>query len=121
MMKRVCLFWSVVVLSVLCGSVGIAFGQKRVGRSDRVFKAVVLDAKTREALSMARVEVEELDLRLGTDADGRFQIRLFQPDKKYTIRISYLGYKSHEALVGLGDGKEVTFMLQPSSYALEGI
>lgn len=120
-MKSVYLFWFFVVVSVLCSSVGIASGQKRVERPGRIFKGIVLDAKTKEALSMAKVEVEELELRIGTGSDGRFQIRLFQPNKKYTIRISYLGYKSHESVVGLNDGKEITFMLHPSSYALDGV
>lgn len=120
-MKSVCLFWAFVVLFALFSSVRIASGQSRIERSDRAFRGIVLDAKTKEPLSMARVEVEELELRLATGADGRFRIRHLQSGRKYPIRISYLGYKPHEAVIGLGDGKEVPFELEPSSYALEGV
>lgn len=120
-MKSMYLLWAFILASVVCCGVSVAAEQKEVAKPPHLFNAIVLDAETKAALSMARVEVEELELRLRTGSDGRFQIRLFQPNKRYTLRISYLGYKSHESVVTLAGDKEVTFMLHPSSYALEGV
>lgn len=120
-MKNMCLLWAFVLASVLRCGVGIASVQKEVTKPPRLFKGIVLDAETKGALPMAVVEVEELELRLRAGSDGRFQIRLLQPDKRYTLRISYLGYKPFDTEVALGGDKEATFMLHPSSYALEGI
>lgn len=120
-MKGLHLLCFFILASVLCCGVSVASEQKGVAKPPHLFKGIVLDAETKEALPMARVEVEELELRLRAGSDGRFQIHLFQPDKKYMLRVSYLGYKPLETDVKLDGSKEVTFMLHPSSYALEGI
>lgn len=106
------------VLGCSCFHTAYAQDTKKANSS---FKAQVVDAVSGESLPMARIEVEELDLILLSDADGKFSIRRLQPGYRYKLRISYVGYQPHETSFLYKEHKEYVFRLKPSTFALKGV
>ena len=59
-------------------------------------KGVVIDQKSKETLIGAVVTVDGTNVKAITNIDGNFQIDGLDKDKKYTLYINYVGYKTQK-------------------------
>lgn len=59
-------------------------------------KGVVIDQKSKETLIGAVVTVDGTNVKAITNIDGNFQIDGLNKDKKYTLYINYVGYKTQK-------------------------
>ena len=79
----------------------------------------VIDSKSGEGLPGANVAITEINRGASTDADGRYTITNV-PSGTYTLRLSFIGYKSQSREVQVGAGKMVVnIQLKPSSLSLD--
>jgi len=88
--------------------------------NDRIrFKGTVLDKNTQEILIGATVYVQELKTGTATDVYGNFSVRI--PSGKYTLKISYIGYKTSIETVEIFAEISKTFYLEKDSRTLEDV
>ncbi len=73
----------------------------------------VIDVNTKEVLIGATVYVQELKTGTATDINGMFMLKL--TEGKYTLKISYIGYKSSIETIDIGDNISQTFSLENES------
>lgn len=72
-------------------------------------------------LPFANVYITETDQGVSADDEGQFTVPEL-PSGKYTLRVSYLGYKTTEKVVTLtGDDHRVNFVLTPDQQKMEEI
>lgn len=83
----------------------------------------VIDANTREVLIGATVIVEGTDLMAATDIDGMFVFKGLSEQKKYTLIIKYVSYKTKTMTNVRPDAtsREITVALQQDETKLEGV
>lgn len=87
-----------------------------------IVQGYVRDAQTGEPLPSANVTLVGTGLGAAADINGKFIIRNVPPGP-YTIRASYIGYRSVEARINVKDGAGVThdFVLENVGLKGEGI
>ncbi len=85
-------------------------------------QGVVSDAETGEALVGARIEVKGTNAVVGTDADGRFELKTLSSGR-HTIICSYTGYGTKEEAIDLEAGRTVSlnFVLRSRVNNLEEV
>ncbi len=71
----------------------------------------VFDAKSGKSLKFANISVTNTTMGTAANSEGRFILKLSKG--KYTIIVSYIGYKSDSVSVDLVSDKVVDFHLQP--------
>ncbi len=79
----------------------------------------VQDKFTSEALPDVAVWVEESGKGTTTDAEGRYTLQL--PSGNYTLRISYLSYKTVVRQVKLTANRQENIHLEPDAVLLQGV
>lgn len=77
----------------------------------------VIDAKTKETLAGASVSIKGTTHAVATDGDGKFNFVTGQKFP-YTLVISYIGYKTQEAVV---DNTPVEILLEPAPNSLNDV
>ena len=83
--------------------------------SAQEISGTVRDARTGAPLQSANVMLDPGGRGMATDAGGNFSFANL-PKGKYTIRASYVGYKTEEQSVAVGEGRtRITFDLLPST------
>lgn len=90
--------------------------------STEIIKGKVIDAKTKEPLPGANVLIVGTGFGVACNVDGEYIIKNV-PAGSYTIKVSYIGYESKEAVIEVGDEKiiELDFELLPVSIEGEEI
>jgi len=73
----------------------------------------VTDSVTHEYLPNASVEILELQKGTVSDGSGRFELEL--PPGTYQLRVSFLGYKTHEFSIPLAKNETLKIRLTPIS------
>ncbi|WP_443945054.1 TonB-dependent receptor [Pedobacter sp. AW1-32] len=66
------------------------------------------------ALSGANIKVKNRAERTATDGDGRYSINL--PAGKYTLVVSYIGYKQQEKTISVSQNEIVNFVLEAQTF-----
>ena len=79
----------------------------------------VKDAQTGEALPSANVTLSGTGLGAAADVNGRYIIRNVPPGP-YTLRVSYIGYKTAEVAIEVKEGATLTRDFQLESVAIKG-
>jgi hypothetical protein len=79
----------------------------------------VIDAVTNQPLSGANIVLAKTGLGSSTDNDGNYIIRLV-PTGLYTLRISYIGYKTEETKIEIKDGENVKKDIKLTPVSIEG-
>ena len=82
-------------------------------------KGKVIDSNTKERLIGATIYVQELKTGTATDINGNFVIKL--PPGNYSLKISYIGYKTAFEKVEIRDDIKITFQLENESKAIEDV
>jgi TonB-dependent receptor len=82
-------------------------------------KGIITDATTGETLIGANVTIKGTSLGSPTDAYGKYMINAI-PSGSYTLKISYLGYRSKETTVEVKGGSILELNFSLSGEALEG-
>ena len=72
-----------------------------------------------DSLPGATILVEEMKKGTSTDFDGQFSLSL--PKGKYTIQISFVGYKPISKEISLVKNDAIEFVLLPNSTVLEEV
>ena len=85
----------------------------------KLFKGKVLDKETNEPLIGATIYVQELKSGTATDISGKFRIKLLSG--KYTLEISYIGYKSKIESIDITDDMYKVFYLERDSKEIEDV
>lgn len=86
-------------------------------------RGIVVDNVTQQVLPGAHVGIDELqDVHTITGLDGDFELTGLRPGR-YTISVSYLGYKNAAVLVELTSGKEkvLTISLEEAPLSLDEV
>ena len=108
-------YYFIYTLLLLCTLPRLAAGQSTLS-------GTVLDADTQTALIGANVILLELQQGDITDIDGNFEISGIEPGS-YTVRFSYIGYKSYTQSVTLnsGESSELRVELAPDVFRSEEV
>jgi len=67
-----------------------------------------------DALVGANIRIKNRAERTATDANGRYSINL--PVGKYTLVVSYIGYKLQEKTVSVSQNETIDFVLEPQTF-----
>ena len=99
------LFWVVVFLPVMV-----------TGEERAEFTGKVVERWTGQPLEDVRVVIEELELSIETDEDGRFRIKAVAPGR-YELSVSLAGFKEYTKKINLkpGEIEEITIRLEPEA------
>jgi iron complex outermembrane receptor protein len=91
-----------------------------VATQSQTIKGVVRD--TSQAIVGATVSVAGQKQRTGTDAKGRYEIKLNAPGT-YTVLVNYIGYQQAQQTITLaqGESKELDFVLKDNSNNLSDV
>ena len=81
-------------------------------------KGKVVD-ENNEPLPGATILVKETNKGTSTDFDGKFNVNL--PKGKYTIQVSFIGYKTVSKGIALTKNEEINFSLLPNATVLEEV
>lgn len=84
-------------------------------------KGVVIDQKSKETLIGAVVTVDGTNVKAITNIDGNFQIDGLNKDKKYTIYINYVGYKTQKIDGVQAKDADQVIALQPDEQQLKEV
>jgi TonB-dependent receptor len=86
------------------------------GQTTGQISGKVLDATNNQALVSATVMLKGTSLGASTDPDGNFLIKSV-PAGSYTLRVSYIGFKTYETNIEVGQGAILTqdFKLEPEA------
>lgn len=84
------------------------------------FRGTVVDARTRQPVPLALIQVSPPGLTLSADSLGRFEFRLSPPDTLPAITVSRAGY-AERTWPGLSPATRLELVLFPTSYRLEGV
>lgn len=74
--------------------------------SNGTIKGTIKDAQTKESLPFSNVVIVGTSWGASSDVEGNYVIQNI-PSGKYTIRGSYIGYKSEEIVIEIQDGQTV--------------
>lgn len=85
----------------------------------KILKGKVVDKKTNEVLIGATIYVQELKGGTATDISGKFKIKLLPG--KYSLKISYIGYKSSIVTIDITDDMFQVFYLENESKEIDDI
>jgi len=111
MMKKFSAFFVLLAIAlvpqvVLCAETGRISGK-------------VVDAQTGDALPGANVLIEGTSLGAASDLNGRYAIDNV-PAGSYTVRISYIGYKSTEEAVKVASGSNINLDIKLTAVGVTG-
>ena len=84
-------------------------------------KGVVIDQKSKETLIGAVVTVDGTNVKAITNIDGNFQIDGLDKDKKYTLYINYVGYKTQKIDGVQAKDADQVIALQPVEQQLKEV
>ena len=84
-------------------------------------KGVVIDQKSKETLIGAVVTVDGTNVKAITNIDGNFLIDGLDKDKKYTLYINYLGYKTQKIDGVQAKDADQVIALQPDEQQLKEV
>lgn len=84
-------------------------------------KGVVIDQKSKETLIGAVVTVDGTNVKAITNIDGNFQIDGLDKDKKYTLYINYIGYKTQKIDGVQAKDADQVIALQPDEQQLKEV
>ena len=84
-------------------------------------KGVVIDQKSKETLIGAVVTVDGTNVKAITNIDGNFQIDGLDKDKKYTLYINYVGYKTQKIDGVQAKDADQVITLQPDEQQLKEV
>ena len=84
-------------------------------------KGVVIDQKSKETLIGAVVTVDGTNVKAITNIDGNFQIDGLNKDKKYTLYINYIGYKTQKIDGVQAKDADQVIALQPDEQQLKEV
>ncbi|MBL4861629.1 MAG: TonB-dependent receptor, partial [Crocinitomicaceae bacterium] len=90
----------------------VLFGQE--------FTGTVKDELTNETIAFAKVYFSDMNSGTITDENGVFYLSNY-PNKKTSIQISYLGYKTKTLEINFSEIKEMTFFLEISHLTLQEV
>jgi len=82
-------------------------------------KGVITDATTTDVLIGANVTIKNTSLGCPSDVDGKYVINAV-PAGTYTLKVSYIGYRSKETTVEIKSGATLEMNFSLTSQALEG-
>ncbi|MGK9477796.1 TonB-dependent receptor [Melioribacter sp. OK-6-Me] len=91
---------------------GIIYGSSKI-------RGKVTDKGTGEPIPGANVILKNTNLGAATDIEGEYMI-IAVPSGKYTLQISYLGYKSQQYEIEVPDNRTLEFNAQLEYMVLEG-
>jgi hypothetical protein len=108
----------VIVLLVICGKISFLYSQET-----GILRGIVKDSLSMEVLPFASVSIKELGIGASTNVRGYFVIPSIPSEKKYSVFVSYVGYKLKVATVTIEAGKitELEMLLNPSSIQMQAI
>jgi hypothetical protein len=106
-MRKLLIFWSLTLLLI-------------AAENDAVFKGYVLNEK-QQALPGTNVLIRETMQGAATDKDGYFSIRI--PAGEYTVRITFMGYKTIEEKLTLKPSEQLekTYVMELEYFEIGGI
>ena len=84
-------------------------------------KGVVIDQKSKETLIGAVITVDGTNVKAITNIDGNFQIDGLNKDKKYTLYINYVGYKTQKIDGVQAKDADQVIALQPDEQQLKEV
>lgn len=84
-------------------------------------KGVVIDQKSKETLIGAVVTVDGTNVKAITNIDGNFQIAGLDKEKKYTLYINYVGYKTQKIDGVQAKDADQVIALQPDEQQLKEV
>ena len=84
-------------------------------------KGVVIDQKSKETLIGAVVTVEGTNVKAITNIDGNFQIDGLDKERKYTLYINYVGYKTQKIDGVQAKDADQVIALQPDEQQLKEV
>lgn len=84
-------------------------------------KGVVIDQKSKETLIGAVVTVDGTNMKAITNIDGNFQIDGLDKEKKYTLYINYVGYKTQKIDGVQAKDADQVIALQPDEQQLKEV
>lgn len=84
-------------------------------------KGVVIDQKSKETLIGAVVTVDGTNVKAITNIDGNFQIDGLDKEKKYTLYIKYVGYKTQKIDGVQAKDADQVIALQPDEQQLKEV
>ena len=84
-------------------------------------KGVVIDQKSKETLIGAVVTVDGTNVKAITNIDGNFQIDGMDKEKKYTLYINYVGYKTQKIDGVQAKDADQVIALQPDEQQLKEV
>lgn len=84
-------------------------------------KGVVIDQKSKETLIGAVITVDGTNVKAITNIDGNFQIDGLDKDKKYTLYINYVGYKTQKIDGDQAKDADQVIALQPDEQQLKEV
>lgn len=84
-------------------------------------KGVVIDQKSKETLIGAVVTVDGTNVKAITNIDGNFQIDGLDKEKKYTLYINYVGYKTQKIDGVQAKDTDQVIALQPDEQQLKEV
>ncbi|MCP9534542.1 TonB-dependent receptor [Prevotella copri] len=84
-------------------------------------KGVVIDQKSKETLIGAVITVDGTNVKAITNIDGNFQIDGLDKDKKYTLYINYVGYKTQKIDGVQAKDADKVIALQPDEQQLKEV
>lgn len=84
-------------------------------------KGVVIDQKSKETLIGAVITVDGTNVKAITNIDGNFQIDGLDKEKKYTLYINYVGYKTQKIDGVQAKDADQVIALQPDEQQLKEV
>ena len=84
-------------------------------------KGVVIDQKSKETLIGAVITVDGTNVKAITNIDGNFQIAGLDKEKKYTLYINYVGYKTQKIDGVQAKDADQVIALQPDEQQLKEV
>jgi len=80
---------------------------------------IILDEQTRNPLPGANVFLEGTSIGSSSDLNGEFLISSIPPGK-YTISVSYIGYKNKISNIEISENQKITLNIEMESIVMEG-
>lgn len=105
--------WGIIVLGLLSAASMPTWAQQ--------IKGVVIDQKSKETLIGAVVTVDGTNVKAITNIDGNFQIDGLDKEKKYTLYINYVGYKTQKIDGVQAKDADQVIALQPDEQQLKEV
>ncbi|MFH1195136.1 MAG: TonB-dependent receptor [bacterium] len=116
MLRKITIFTSVILCLMLLNASHL------YSASNGTIKGTVFDAATEEPLPFASIFLVGTSLGDAADKSGNFNIKQVPPGK-YSLRVTFIGYKTYEEAVTVEEGKTLTLKvsLNPESILNETV